>query len=1252
MKRTIRLVASRLILVLMVLVLSADSLVSGVVGLADVLAYAQRARSRHFTHSPMAPYLGENPGRDEDRSSWWTPRLRANLRQVELRRSLEAGVLVASMTGSGLQSGGGGEEGSGGGGGGEEDEEGGGSGGQSTEGLSGLTNTNTGNNLSRLPLAFWESRGDSVVDLTLYHNSVGTFAGLFGAGWSSSYEVRVDHSAGVSAIVRLADGLNLPYTENLGTFSPPAGVHHDLVRHSNGTWSMTRTDQSKYEFNTSGKLVAIKDRNGNTVTVTRDGNQRITSVMCPSGRSLTFAYNGSGLVSSVTDPTNRVWTFAYNGSGQLTGVTYPTLGGQSHTRSFSYDSAHNILTETDLRGNVWTWTYDSQDRMTSWKNPLNQTTSFSYGSTATIITRPGGQQIVHNYSSGLLASAVDEASFSQSFTYDSNRNVLTKTDERGKVWTYTYDSKGNVLTAKNPLNQTWTLTYTTKNDVATVKSPLNHTTTYTYDTAGNLTQVADPLGRASIRHTYDSYGQVLTSKDALDRTTAFSYDTHGRVVGATPPNGHVWSLYYDGLSRLTEVYNPFDDGTIIERDAWGRVVSITHPDEESVSRSYDLEGNLTAVTDELNRTTTFAYDTAGRRTSLTNPRGDVEQFGYNSNGWLTSITNGRGHVRTYTYTARGEAASLTLPDSTVEQWSYLGTGEVSRYTSPLSYFIDYEFDDAGRLVLVDYPTGTDTTFTYDASSRRTQMVDSTGTTTWTYNAANEVTDFDSPQGNIDYTYNTAGQIATYVNSGVGTTSYSYDSAGRVSSLTNPHSETTSVLYDEADRPIKKTFASGQYESYGYDIRSRVVSAVLKNSGHTTLRSQSYTFDVASQITGHTLDGVATTYGYDAAGQLTSESRSGYSASYTYDANGNRATRTVNGVTETYTNDSADKLTSVTWSGGSKSFGYDAAGRTTSVTTSAGTTTLAYDYESRVTGITYPNAATNSFAYNGLDTRVSKVDSSGTATYRRLGAGVTAPVVGDGFATFTPGVSERRSGTTRFQHSGIKNADAQSLTNQTVTASRAYDAFGNVAASSGTMNGPFGYGGPFGYQSDADSGLKLLGHRYYDSSTGRFLTRDPAKDGRNWYGYCYNNPVSMADPNGEFPLVLVIVVALVIIDVIDTANDVREIIDEPSNPENYIMVAVGMIDPTPGNGGKRIIKGIHHGVKRRHPQTIRNEWERNTGRKWPTEPNGRRYQIDHDIPLADGGVDDWTNVTPRPRDEHIKRHVDNGDFKRWGGLRYQ
>lgn len=41
---------------------------------------------------------------------------------------------------------------------------------------------------------------------------------------------------------------------------------------------------------------------------------------------------------------------------------------------------------------------------------------------------------------------------------------------------------------------------------------------------------------------------------------------------------------------------------------------------------------------------------------------------------------------------------------------------------------------------------------------------------------------------------------------------------------------------------------------------------------------------------------------------------------------------------------------------------------------------------------------------------------------------------------------------------------------------------------------------------------------YDSAgrttTGRFLTRDPIKDGRNWYGYCENNPITRVDPNGK------------------------------------------------------------------------------------------------------------------------------------------
>ena len=66
---------------------------------------------------------------------------------------------------------------------------------------------------------------------------------------------------------------------------------------------------------------------------------------------------------------------------------------------------------------------------------------------------------------------------------------------------------------------------------------------------------------------------------------------------------------------------------------------------------------------------------------------------------------------------------------------------------------------------------------------------------------------------------------------------------------------------------------------------------------------------------------------------------------------------------------------------------------------------------------------------------------------------------------------------------------------------------------GTNPMAFAWNEASGYQSDNDSGLKLLGHRYLDSRTGRFISQDPAGDGSNWYAYCDNDPTDGADPTG-------------------------------------------------------------------------------------------------------------------------------------------
>ena len=66
---------------------------------------------------------------------------------------------------------------------------------------------------------------------------------------------------------------------------------------------------------------------------------------------------------------------------------------------------------------------------------------------------------------------------------------------------------------------------------------------------------------------------------------------------------------------------------------------------------------------------------------------------------------------------------------------------------------------------------------------------------------------------------------------------------------------------------------------------------------------------------------------------------------------------------------------------------------------------------------------------------------------------------------------------------------------------------------GTTPTPFGFVGGAQYQTDADSGLMLLGHRYYDASIGRFISSDPIQAGTNWYAYCTNNPLRGIDPTG-------------------------------------------------------------------------------------------------------------------------------------------
>jgi len=107
------------------------------------------------------------------------------------------------------------------------------------------------------------------------------------------------------------------------------------------------------------------------------------------------------------------------------------------------------------------------------------------------------------------------------------------------------------------------------------------------------------------------------------------------------------------------------------------------------------------------------------------------------------------------------------------------------------------------------------------------------------------------------------------------------------------------------------------------------------------------------------------------------------------------------------------------------------------------------------------------------------------------------------------VSERKSGTSYYtgnDHLGTVWNVVTLDSNETVVSTYTYTAFGNTAANDSIGN-PFRYVGAQGYYDDySDSGLMLLGARYYDPSMGKFMTLDPIKYGANWFAYADGNAV--------------------------------------------------------------------------------------------------------------------------------------------------
>jgi RHS repeat-associated protein len=163
-----------------------------------------------------------------------------------------------------------------------------------------------------------------------------------------------------------------------------------------------------------------------------------------------------------------------------------------------------------------------------------------------------------------------------------------------------------------------------------------------------------------------------------------------------------------------------------------------------------------------------------------------------------------------------------------------------------------------------------------------------------------------------------------------------------------------------------------------------------------------------------------------------------------------------------------------------------------------------------------------YKYDPFGRRIYKSSSSGTSIYAYDGDNLVEETNGSGTAVarYSQGLNideplaMLRGGTTSYyQADGLGSITSLSNTAGSLVQTYAYDSFGNLTASTGSVTNWFRY---TGREFDAETNLYYYRARYYDTVTGRFLSEDPIgfEGGFNLYRYVKNQPTRYVDPTGK------------------------------------------------------------------------------------------------------------------------------------------
>jgi RHS repeat-associated protein len=507
-----------------------------------------------------------------------------------------------------------------------------------------------------------------------------------------------------------------------------------------------------YNFAT-GEMTSQTDAKGNTTSYTYDALGRVKTVTYPTVNGVftttSYSYNDASNVVTETDQSGNVTKDYYDGLGRLIQQqTYLSPSSPYSSEYYTYNWLNQVLTDQAPNGATYRYTYDSLGRMVSVANPDGSHESASYNITANTqtITDGDGHQTVNVYDFMQNLVAVREywtagGYNATAYTYDGVGNLLKTVGPDGnQVTTYTYDDLDRLIKTTYPDGTTQKESYDAVGNLLSTTDQEGRVTTYSYDFLYRLTAVNYPDG-SSTTYTYDKDGNELTVTNSVDQVK-YTYDALNRMTSETDVIGgssYKIGYAYGSTGDLKSITYPDNSVVTNSYDALGRITKVAAGSATYASMTYNFDGTINTMTYGNGEVTSYTYDSTSRPKTITTSLGSTQElslsytydgagnvasinsqtFGYDALNRLTSAT-GQGGTTTYSYDAAGNMAQKQNASSTVKS-TYNSMDELVR-SSSTSGAATYSYDGDGNLVVKNDGTNV-WTYIYNAQGEMTKVLE-------------------------------------------------------------------------------------------------------------------------------------------------------------------------------------------------------------------------------------------------------------------------------------------------------------------------------------------------------------------------------------------------------------------------------------------------------------------------------------------------------------------------------------------------